>query len=200
MEIRPLLVLNRSWTPIATTPIMRALSLICRGHARIVSTGDYALFDWEGWLATHSFPHEVKKEDEQDIEWINTPTIRIEAPRIVTLATFNGVPSRYLAYSRKALFRRDNNTCQYCGATPGARALTIDHVMPRSRQGGTDWHNCVVSCMRCNVRKGNRTPEEAGMKLARAPFRPSYLEALRINGEVPQDWCAFVEKPHLAKC
>lgn len=189
----PILVLNRSWTPIATTTTLRALALAYRGHARIVDVDRYNIYEWEQWINERAMSRDEAHQVSFDASaWIATPTLYIETPRIVTLATYNGVPSPYLAFSRKALFRRDEHTCQYCGVTPGVRKLTIDHVLPRSRDGGTDWHNCVVACTRCNVRKGNRTPEEATMPLARKPFRPSYLEALRVDGAVPEEWQSFV--------
>ena len=100
------------------------------------------------------------------------------------------VPYRTVLLTRRNLLRRDAHTCQYCGA---AERLTLDHVLPRSR-GGTDaWDNLVAACTRCNSRKGNRTPEEAGMPLARAPFRPSHVMYMRdFLGETEEAW-----KPYL---
>jgi 5-methylcytosine-specific restriction endonuclease McrA len=70
---------------------------------------------------------------------------------------------------------RDRETCQYCGAQPGRAHLTIDHVLPRAQGGTTAWENVVAACAACNHRKANRTPQQAGMSLARLPRRPSYV-------------------------
>jgi len=75
--------------------------------------------------------------------------------------------------NRREVLRRDHHTCQYCGSTHN---LTLDHVVPLSRGGSHTWDNVVTACERCNQRKGNRTPEEAGMVLRskpRAPLHPT---------------------------
>jgi 5-methylcytosine-specific restriction endonuclease McrA len=78
-------------------------------------------------------------------------------------------------FSRRHVFQRDDHTCQYCAQHFVPRDLTFDHVMPRSRGGETSWTNIVTSCRRCNQRKGNRTPKEAGMKLLQRPYAPRWL-------------------------
>lgn len=75
-------------------------------------------------------------------------------------------------YSRKNVLIRDKFTCQYCGSN---HDLTIDHVLPLSRGGGSNWENVVAACRVCNGRKGNRTPKEAGMVLSREPRKPHSL-------------------------
>jgi 5-methylcytosine-specific restriction endonuclease McrA len=184
------LVLNRSWMAIATTTTQRALSLVFRGHARIVDPDTFECLKWEGWLAGHSEPAGTGGPRPGTIL---TPRLRIELPGVITLATYGGVPSRNLPFSRRALMRRDQHTCQYCGLMPGSRHLTIDHVHPRSRGGPTDWMNCVIACVQCNVRKGDRTPEEAGAPLRRRPYRPTFLDGFRIGADVPEQWARFVK-------
>lgn len=73
-------------------------------------------------------------------------------------------------FSKRRLFQRDNYSCAYCGKI----ANTVDHVIPRSRGGLTEWTNTVASCLKCNHKKGSRTPEEAGMKLRVRPHEPSW--------------------------
>ncbi|HHX63894.1 MAG TPA: HNH endonuclease, partial [Chloroflexi bacterium] len=70
---------------------------------------------------------------------------------------------------------RDDYTCQYCGAQPPKAMMTIDHVLPKTRGGDTSWENVVCACQDCNLRKGSRTPEEAGMPLLSRPGRPKYV-------------------------
>lgn len=189
-----ILVLNKSWMAIATTTTMRAFSLVYRQHARIVDATNYELHTWDSWVAAHSKPIDGPGHE---VGWIRTPRIKIKLPTVITLATYGGVPSRSLPFSRRSLYKRDGHACQYCGCNPGTRNLTIDHVMPRSRGGPTDWLNCVVACVQCNVRKGNRTPEESGTPLKRAPYRPSILEGFRIGGLVPEPWAKFLPAQHV---
>ncbi|HIE80229.1 MAG TPA: HNH endonuclease, partial [Nitrospinaceae bacterium] len=77
-----------------------------------------------------------------------------------------------LAFSKKNILRRDNYTCQYCGIS--THPLTVDHVVPKSRGGKTNWTNIVVACKTCNLKKGDRTPLEVDMTLVRLPRKPDY--------------------------
>jgi len=99
------------------------------------------------------------------------------------------------ALSRKNILMRDRYTCQYCLRTPPGVELTLDHVIPRSRAGETTWENLVACCHGCNNKKGNRTPEEAGMKLARAP-RPFSLHTsrhlMRLLGKGDDQWRKYL--------
>jgi 5-methylcytosine-specific restriction endonuclease McrA len=95
--------------------------------------------------------------------------IVMEAPSIVRLRRFVRVPYRaHAPLTRRAVFARDEWDCQYCGAA----AENLDHVIPRSRGGVHDWENVVAACRRCNAKKGDRTPAEAGFHLTRRPFAP----------------------------
>ena len=91
-------------------------------------------------------------------------------PTVIRLRQFVRVPYRPLPLTRRNLFQRDGHRCQYCG---GAREqLSVDHVVPRSRGGSDTWENVTTACLPCNVRKGSRTPREAGMPLRTEPHRP----------------------------
>jgi len=83
--------------------------------------------------------------------------------------------------NNRHLFHRDRFLCAYCGGKFAERALTRDHVQPLSRGGGDSWMNCVACCVRCNQRKGNRRPEEAGMELLFAPYVPARNEVLILS-------------------
>jgi len=97
---------------------------------------------------------------------------------------------RRTALSRRAVFARDNHCCQYCGG----QADSIDHVMPRSRGGEHVWENVAAACRPCNLRKRDRTPDEAGMRLVRRPATPRELAWVVVAvGHVPDSW-----KPYLA--
>lgn len=131
--------------------------------------------------------HLVETKDDQ---YVRSPSVKLPWPSIVRLKNYANVPYKRVMLSRKNVLKRDRHTCQYCGGTDD---LTIDHVVPKSRGGRDTWENLVAACVACNNQKGDLTPEEAGMRLARQPFRPSYVMFLRdFAGEVRDTW-----KPYL---
>ncbi|QEY32199.1 HNH endonuclease [Synechococcus sp. RSCCF101] len=117
----------------------------------------------------------------------------ITLPTVIRLRQYVRVPFRELPLTRRNVFQRDGHRCQYCGVS---EPLSIDHVLPRSRGGADVWENVVTACLRCNVRKGNRTPQEAGMPLHRAPRRPHSsltFEATRqIRAGRYGEWAKYV--------
>jgi 5-methylcytosine-specific restriction endonuclease McrA len=118
---------------------------------------------------------------------LRTITAVYPYPSIVRLFVYVRLPYRKVELSRKNIIRRDNHQCSYCNTrkTP----LTIDHVIPKSRGGKDTWENLVTACVKCNNKKGNRTPDEAGMPLARKPFRPNHVTFLRkFAGRIEQEW------------
>lgn len=120
---------------------------------------------------------------------------RIKVPEIMLLVHYDQVPRRRVTFSRKNVYRRDDYTCQYCGAKPSLEDLTVDHVVPRSRGGRTTWTNCVLSCVRCNRRKANRTLAEAGVRLIREPREPSWSPFLTIPAhQRKRSWAPFLHE------
>ena len=115
-------------------------------------------------------------------------------PTVIRLVQFVRVPFRQLPLTRRNVFQRDNHCCQYCGSR--SEQLSIDHVMPRSRGGGDSWDNITTACLSCNVRKGSRTPEEAGMPLNRVPRRPhsslSFEAVRQIDSGRYLEWAKYV--------
>ncbi len=115
---------------------------------------------------------EVIEEYDQVLHSANAS---MRAPSVVRLRHYIHIPhSLPMPLSRRAVLTRDAFTCQYCGDQPGRDMLTIDHVMPRSRGGRTEWENVVTACAPCNRRKGSKTPEEAEMPLRTRPTRPRF--------------------------
>lgn len=89
-------------------------------------------------------------------------------------------------FSRKALVKRDRNTCQYCGIRLTASQVTVDHVLPKAQGGKTTFTNCVVCCQNCNNKKADRTPEQAKMVLLKKPTHPSFSAAYYVAD--PQEY------------
>lgn len=113
-------------------------------------------------------------------------------PAVIRLNRFVVVPYKGVLLSRQNIFKRDAYTCQYCGTQ---KELTLDHVVPRSKNGKSSWTNLVTACKRCNARKGNYTPEAAGLRLQKKPERPSYLTFLRYHsGLFQEEWAPFLQQ------
>ena len=136
-------MLNATDVPLGVVAARRAVVLVLKEKAEVVATDG---------LVFHS------------------EALAIEAPSVVRLHRFVKVPFRARApLTRRAVFARDEWRCQYCGRG----AENLDHVLPRSRGGEHVWENVVAACRRCNAKKENRLPEEAGLRLARRPFAPA---------------------------
>ena len=115
---------------------------------------------------------------------LRAQSLFLDIPLVIRLVRYIKIPRRLrLPCSRRGVLTRDRETCQYCGVQPGRTQLTVDHVLPRSRNGQTTWENVVTACRECNHRKGGRTPEEANMVLATKPRQPQYV-AFALLGEL----------------
>jgi len=98
----------------------------------------------------------------------------VKIPKVLILKYYVKLPYRKVSANRKAIMRRDKYTCQYCGIELCDKTATIDHVVPRSKGGGSTWTNMVTACKDCNLFKGNRTPKEAKMQMRSKPKEPAY--------------------------
>jgi 5-methylcytosine-specific restriction endonuclease McrA len=163
------LVLNRVYQPIHVTSVRRAVTLLYQGVARALDE-EFRQLDFESWAELAAVAGR---------EAIHTPTRAIRVPRVIVLVAHAHLPRHRIRFSRLNVYARDGSTCQYCGRRMARSDLNLDHVVPRSRGGVTSWENVVCSCVPCNLRKGGRTPEEAGMRLLRAPARPQWTAVFR---------------------
>jgi 5-methylcytosine-specific restriction endonuclease McrA len=178
------LVLNRSWVAIHVTSVRTALSLVYQGVARVISPDTYQSHDFESWADLS-----VAKGE----RCIHTVSLTIRVPEIIVLLGYDGIPKKEVPFSRKNLYKRDGYTCQYCGRRAPSEDLSIDHIVPRSLGGKSSWTNCVLACIRCNVRKGNRSLRGAGMSLVRKPQKPDWSPALTLTfGAKKQSWEKFI--------
>jgi len=186
----PVLVLNRLWQAIHICSVPRALGLVYRGRARVVREDDgaYEVFSFEEWCADTAGRHDNEPR-------LHSVTLCVRRPQVILLGTFDRLPRPEIRFSRHQVFVRDRFTCQYCRQRLDHALLNLDHVIPRHRGGETSWTNVVTSCHPCNHRKGNRTPEEAGMPLLRAPRKPRWhpFPELRHQPAVEPAWRHFLE-------
>lgn len=168
------LVLNQNYEPLNVCSWRRAIALMCLGKVTALEHGS---------------------------EVVRSSSNEVRLPTVVRLANPIRRPLPELKLSRRAILARDSHTCQYCGHI--ARDLTIDHVIPRRRGGGATWDNLVASCLRCNNKKGDKTPREAGMMLIRKPRRPRFIPYLSYAtftaAAKNPDWRDYLEPfaPHL---
>jgi 5-methylcytosine-specific restriction endonuclease McrA len=164
----PVLVLNSSYEAINITPVRRAVVLVFKG---------------------------VATTEEEDGNYLHSSRVELRVPSVIRLREFRRIPHQSRALSRKNILLRDRYTCQFCGSTFPASELTLDHVIPRSRGGRTDWDNLVACCYPCNNLKGDRLPEEAGLNLLRPP-RPFTLhtsrQLMRMVGRSDERWRKYL--------
>ncbi len=160
----PTLVLSRLWQPVHMTTVRKALCLGYQDVVRFVNPMTCQPLSFDEWLTV------PVEEHDPAVRGVRQP---IKAPEVALLTDHRPLSFHGPVFSRSNLYKRDRYRCQYCGAQLGARELTIDHVVPRSRAGQTTWVNCVTCCVPCSERKGDRSPVEAGMRLRRTPFQPA---------------------------
>jgi hypothetical protein len=203
---RRVLVLNRSWIPINTTTVFNALISCFNERANFIDPDTFCVHSWESWVESWEDAVACSKVEADRI--IHCPSCSIVAPEVIVATEYRGMGfgvkhNGRPKFSRKNIFARDKNVCQFCGKRFQPHELNIDHVVPRSKGGRTEWTNVVLSCVRCNDKKRDRTPKEAGMKMMRRPFVPSaddlclsFSERLRrkIRGKVPKSWTEFLGK------
>ena len=184
---RPTLVLNRNWQPVNVATVARALVLVWNESAREVDPADYQLYTWADWSML---------KPRADEPFIRAVRFRLRIPEVVALNSYDRVPTATVNFSRRNIFKRDHNTCQYCGVQPGSEELTIDHVVPRAQGGVSSWENCVLACMACNKRKADRTPEQARMRLRKKPIRPAWKQLFADHGMRIASWSKFVSEAY----
>jgi 5-methylcytosine-specific restriction endonuclease McrA len=161
------LVLNATYEPISFVSIKRAVVLLLKEKAEVI---------------------EASVERKLRAERIAYPY-----PLVIRLVTYVPVPRFFnLPLTRRSLLSRDNYTCQYCGSTENS--LTMDHVIPRSRGGKTEWTNVVAACVACNRKKGNKMPVDAKMIPRIAPVKPGYIAVVLLGqAKGNETWARYIQ-------
>ncbi|MBI1492173.1 HNH endonuclease [Halocynthiibacter styelae] len=144
-------------------------TLVLNANMQPLSYAPLSVWDWQtAFVAVHQ-ERVVQIKTYDDVE-VHSATASFEVPAVVALKNFH--KRKQVGFTRYNLFLRDEFRCQYCGERFAVKDLTFDHVVPRSKGGGSNWHNIVACCSKDNLRKANRTPKQAGMKLLREPYEP----------------------------
>ena len=162
------LLLNTTFEPISVLSWKKAITLVFLGKG------------------------EVLREYEREIKGVS---ISIRLPAVIRLQRLVRSNHTQVKFSRRNIFLRDDHVCQYCGERFDSKGLTCDHIIPKSRGGITEWTNIVTSCIRCNLKKGDKLPEEAGMHPRKRPSRPNgfYLLMLHLGVKVfPEYWREYL--------
>jgi 5-methylcytosine-specific restriction endonuclease McrA len=161
------LILNRHFCPVQITTWERALTLLYLDHAAAVDES-YRTYDFEAWLQIYA------RLRPAPARIVHTARINIAVPEVLVLKLYDQVPFREIAFTRRNIYHHYGHRCCYCGKNFPPNELNLDHVVPRSRGGSTDWTNIVTACIPCNLKKGNRLPAEAGMRLLLPVSRPKF--------------------------
>jgi 5-methylcytosine-specific restriction endonuclease McrA len=162
---RHVLLLNQNYEPLSVCSARRAIVLLFQGKAEMIETAD--------GLKVRS----VRRD--------------YSLPSVVRLWQYRRVPFKRIMLTRKNIIMRDGHRCQYCGTGKGA--MTIDHVIPKKLNGSDSWENMVCACVKCNNKKGDMTPEQAGMRLVRRPIRPSHITFIqRFAGSDDTRWRPYL--------
>ena len=160
-----MLVLNATYEPINVCTVRRAVVLLLKEKAELVERSEWSL---------HSERSQMSR------------------PVVIRLVSYVRVPrdTHRRKITRRAVFARDDWTCQYCGSRAN---LTVDHVIPRSKGGGSTWENIVASCAPCNRRKGNTLLRHSGMTLSRQPATPNPNVFIQVaSPRIPSAWQAYL--------
>jgi 5-methylcytosine-specific restriction endonuclease McrA len=157
-------------------------------HSTLLLNADYSPLKIIPWTrAVHMwFSDKVEIVETYDDFDLKSMTVTIKCPAVVRLLSYVKRSNRRVKFSRVNVFGRDQFQCQYCRCSPGTSDLTYDHVIPRAQGGKTVWDNIVTACLKCNSKKGNRTPEEADMRLLKQPVRPKERPFYQFTLNVPK--------------
>jgi 5-methylcytosine-specific restriction endonuclease McrA len=162
------LVLNATYEPIHICNVRRAVVMIFKGIA-------------------------VMQEPSRAV--LRSVNLSLTAPSVIRLVHFIHIPYRKKLASKNNILIRDRYLCQYCGKPLKSHEITLDHIVPKSRGGESNWENLAACCPLCNVRKGSKLPEEAGLTLIKDPRKGSayhFIHLLRHYGSVDENWKKYL--------
>ena len=191
------LVLNKNYVPINIVSVREAIKKLVKGRAEVISIEDtaYVGYSFDSWIEMSFLKSQFGLESNEEI--IGNEEFALIAPTIIRVLSYDKTYQQQVRFSRRNVFIRDKNTCQFCGKKFPVNELTWDHVIPRARGGATSWENIVCSCYKCNSKKGCRTPEEASMKLLHKPIKPNVFISFSVPKEGVKkykNWDKFISE------
>lgn len=206
---RKVLVLNRNWCAVGVVGVPKAVSLLFAQYedgeprAKVITPppkGSYEVWDWGDWSRMRPLAGEDALVSASNV---------FRVPEVLLLTRYEGMPTQKVNFCRRAIWKRDAHTCQYCGVKPPHDECTLDHIVPKSLGGETSWTNCVLACYRCNFQKADRRPEEAfkprdkekarrwrgpsPMRLLKEPVKPEY-SVIKDGIKVLDTWKHWIDR------
>jgi len=170
------LILNKYFLAIQVTTARDAVIALTAERAKVVDK-EYVTYTWPEWV---NKSHELEKERDGILKdypgVLRSPSIRVIVPQVILApdCEFNNPTIRTIRYSRRNVYQRDKYVCQYCGKKCKKTELTLDHVVPKSQGGKSEWTNVVTCCLYCNSKKEDKSLRELGWKLIGKPKRPKW--------------------------
>jgi 5-methylcytosine-specific restriction endonuclease McrA len=168
------LTLSHTYEPIGVISWQKALILVLTDKVSVLSETDHV---------------------------IRSPSATFRVPSVIVYKSNRRLKNKSVRFSRKNVWIRDEGRCQYCNNDVALKDLTLDHVIPKTRGGKTEWANVVTCCYRCNQKKSDKTVAQAGMKLFKPVVKPSHLPYIgeiefynSTDKNIPEDWAFWLGK------
>ena len=184
------LVLNKSFAAVHICGMEKVMAMMFTGEAEAVDE-NLQCYNFKDWVELSAMMGENRNG------FVNTVTMKIAVPDVVRLLRFNKLPARQVKFTRSNIYSHYKKKCCYCAKQISTFDSTLDHVVPRSKGGRTEWLNIVLACRPCNARKADKTPEEAGMRLLVKPSKPQWEGARTLNVMapvlIPRAWASLVD-------
>jgi 5-methylcytosine-specific restriction endonuclease McrA len=183
------LVLNKNYLAINTISWQRAFALLCKESA-VALDDDLNRYNFDDWFQLSQLKHN------DNWKYVNTVKAKIAIPEIILLLVCDKYVRPVVRFNRRNLYFMYKNTCCYCGENFPTKELTLDHVLPKSRTGKTEWSNIVLACYDCNDKKDDRTPAEAKMAMHYQPSIPTnsmMFYHFRDKLHIKMSWQKFLD-------
>jgi len=195
------MILNKSWIPVAVTSVRRAIVSLCsetNGKHPVLAidmevvtdeNGEQTLvyanpIPWEKWIELEIRPGDL---------YVQSAHQKIRVPTVLVASNFNKLVVKKPRLSKSSVASRDSETCQYSGRKLSRSEYSLDHILPKSRGGKDTFLNLVLCDKKINMAKGDKTPEEAGLTLIRQPKIPPTTPVVITMDDVKHEsWKHFL--------
>ena len=188
------LFLNSNYEPINIITLKKAIKKLINAKAEVISveSGAYVSYDINSWLELTMLKKECGLDADENL--FGSDSFSIVIPTVIRSLTYDKAYRQSIRMTRRNIFVRDKNICQFCGKKFPTDKLTLDHVLPRAQGGISTWENLVCACRKCNQKKGCMTLKESGMKLLSIPVKPSIFTTFELPKGTPKykNWDSFV--------
>jgi 5-methylcytosine-specific restriction endonuclease McrA len=177
------LALNKNFIPIRIINKYEAICKVFVGNATAITfdkDGNYIELNFYEWAGRQTWP--------ENQEFISSATMKLAVPRVIRYMNYGKIPKTTLKLTRKNIYTRDNHTCYICGEKFSEKDLSIDHIIPISREGKNTWENLITCCLNCNWKKGNQLLHEMGIKPKFTAHKPSSSNIQKLKLDLERDY------------